>query len=69
MVRLLTNLYVLGALGARGLTLAPLLGDMMAAEMLDMPVTLGLDIRGALDPFRFHRWASRIEHKADIASS
>ena len=47
------NLYVLGALGARGLTLAPLLGDMMAAEMLDMPVTLGLDIRRGLDPFRF----------------
>ena len=48
-----TNLYVLGALGARGLTSAPLLGDMMAAQMLGMPVTLGLDLRGALDPFRF----------------
>ena len=51
--KIATNVYVLGALGARGLTLAPLLGDMVAAEMLDMPVTLGLDIRGRLDPFRF----------------
>ena len=55
-----TNLYVLGALGARGLTLAPLLGDMLAAQMLDMPVTLGLDIRGGLNPFRFRLPASRI---------
>ena len=55
-----TNLYVLGALGARGLTSAPLLGDMMAAQMLDMPVTLGLDIRGGLNPFRFRLPASRI---------
>ena len=47
------NLYVLGALGARGLTLAPLLGDMLAAQLLDMPVTLGLDIRGGIDPYRF----------------
>jgi len=63
------NLYVLGALGARGLTLAPLLGDMVAAQMLDMPVTLGLDIRRALNPFRFHLRASKIKQKADFASS
>jgi tRNA 5-methylaminomethyl-2-thiouridine biosynthesis bifunctional protein len=53
------NLYILGALGARGLTLAPLLGDMMAAQMLGMPVTLGLDIRFGLDPFRFRLRAGR----------
>ena len=51
--KIAANLYVLGALGARGLTLAPLLGDMLAAQMLDMPVTLGLDIRGGIDPYRF----------------
>ena len=55
-----TNLYVLGALGARGLTLAPLLGDMLAAQMLNMPATLGLDIRGGLNPFRFRLRASNI---------
>ena len=54
------NVYVLGALGARGLTMAPLLGDMMAAQMLDMPVTLGLDVRGGLEPFRFLARANRI---------
>ena len=54
------NVYALGALGARGLTLAPLLGDMIAAQMLNMPVTLGLDIRSGLDPFRFRLRANRI---------
>ena len=53
------NLFALGALGARGLTLAPLLGDMMAAQMLNMPVTLGLDIRARLDPFRFRLRVNR----------
>ena len=53
------NLFILGALGARGLTLAPLLGDMLAAQMLDMPITIGLDIRGGLDPFRFRLRAAR----------
>ena len=63
------NLYVLGALGARGLTLAPLLGDMMAAQILDMPVTLGLDIRGGLNPFRFRIRASRGQQKGSSACS
>jgi len=50
----------LGALGARGLTLAPLLGDMLAAEILGMPVTLARDIRRGLDPYRFRLRASRL---------
>ncbi|MFL2845877.1 MAG: FAD-dependent 5-carboxymethylaminomethyl-2-thiouridine(34) oxidoreductase MnmC, partial [Candidatus Puniceispirillaceae bacterium] len=58
------NLYALGALGARGLTLAPLLGDMMAAQMLNMPVTLGLDIRAGLDPFRFHARSNRFNQNS-----
>ena len=40
--------------------MGPLLGDMMAAQMLDMPVTLGLDVRGGLEPFRFLARANRI---------
>ena len=63
------NLYVLGALGARGLTLAPLLGDILAAQMLDMPVTLGLDIRGRINPYRFHRQVTKFNKKADVTSS
>ena len=47
------GVFVIGALGARGLTLAPLLGDMLAAEIIGTPVTLATDIRDGLDPFRF----------------
>ena len=47
------QVYCLGALGARGMTFAPLLGDMLAAEIVGMPVSLARDIRNALDPFRF----------------
>ncbi|MDB2390252.1 FAD-dependent 5-carboxymethylaminomethyl-2-thiouridine(34) oxidoreductase MnmC [Alphaproteobacteria bacterium] len=47
------RIYCLGALGARGITFAPLLGDMLAAEIADMPVSLSRDMRNALDPFRF----------------
>ena len=54
------NLYALGALGARGLTMAPLLGDMMAAQMLNLPVTLAADVLGGLDPFRFRLRANKI---------
>jgi tRNA 5-methylaminomethyl-2-thiouridine biosynthesis bifunctional protein len=51
---------VLWALGARGLTLAPLLGDMLAAAIAGMPVTLDRDIRHTLDPYRFRLRASRL---------
>ena len=54
------DLFVLGALGARGLTLAPLLGDMLAAAIAEMPVTLDRDIRRTLDPYRFRLRASRL---------
>ena len=47
------GVYCLGALGARGMTFAPLLGDMLAAKIADMPVSLTRDIRNMLDPFRF----------------
>ena len=47
------NIFVLGALGARGLTLAPLLGDMLAAQIMGTPVTQGLDIQRGLEPRRF----------------
>ena len=49
------NLYVLGALGCARVNVAPLLGDMLAAQLLDMPITLGLDMRGMMEPFRFRR--------------
>lgn len=54
------GIYVFGALGARGFTLAPLLGDMMAADILQRPVTLEPAIQRLLDPFRFRMRASRL---------
>ncbi len=54
------GLYVMGALGARGLTFGPLLGDMLAAHMLNMPMTLDRQLWQLLDPFRFRLRASRL---------
>ena len=58
--RLAAGLYVLGALGARGLTMAPLLGDMLAAEIVGTPVTINRAILQLIDPFRFRMRASRL---------
>ncbi|MES1201589.1 MAG: FAD-dependent 5-carboxymethylaminomethyl-2-thiouridine(34) oxidoreductase MnmC [Pseudomonadota bacterium] len=50
------NLFVLGGLGARGLTLAPLLGERIAAEMFGEPQTLSAKTLDAIHPARFlHR--------------
>ncbi|HVY84428.1 MAG TPA: hypothetical protein VG943_04800, partial [Caulobacterales bacterium] len=50
------NLYVLGGLGARGLTLAPILGERLAAEMFGEPQALSLKTLEAVHPARFlHR--------------
>src|SRR5262249_26011829 len=54
------NLYVLGGLGARGLTLAPLLGERIAAEMFGEPQALSLKTLDAVHPARFlHRALKR----------
>ena len=54
------GVFVLGALGARGFTVAPLLGDMLAAEIMGRPVSLEPKTRQLLDPFRFRMRASRL---------
>ena len=54
------ELYVIGALGARGLTFGPLLGDMLAAHILNMPMTLDRQLWQLLDPFRFRLRASQL---------
>jgi glycine/D-amino acid oxidase-like deaminating enzyme len=51
---------VLGALGARGFTFAPLLGDQLAAFMLGRAVSLDRPMRRLLDPYRFRDRASRL---------
>jgi len=54
------GIYVIGGLGARGLTLAPLLGDLIAAEMCGEPPLFQRSVRDALHPARFlHRALKR----------
>ncbi|MFZ2031456.1 MAG: FAD-dependent 5-carboxymethylaminomethyl-2-thiouridine(34) oxidoreductase MnmC [Vitreimonas sp.] len=53
------GVYVLGGLGARGLTLAPLLGECVAGEICGEPALLSKQARGAIHPERFLRRALR----------
>ena len=56
----LDGVYVLGGLGARGLTLAPLLGERIAAEMCGEPQALSQAALDAIHPARFlHRALKR----------
>jgi tRNA 5-methylaminomethyl-2-thiouridine biosynthesis bifunctional protein len=54
------GVYVLGGLGARGLTLAPLLGERIAAEMCGDIMPLPKNSLDAIHPARFlHRALKR----------
>lgn len=54
------GVYVIGGLGARGLTLAPLLGEVLASEMCNEPGMLSQLARDAIHPARFlHRTLKR----------
>ncbi len=54
------GVYVIGGLGARGLTLAPLLGEVLASEMCNEPALLSHLAREAIHPARFlHRALKR----------
>ena len=53
------GLFVLTALGARGLTLAPLLGRLVAAMATGMPWPLEQDLADAIDPARWRVRAAR----------
>jgi len=55
----LPGIYVVGGLGARGLTLAPLLGECVAGEICGEPALLSKDARNAIDPERFLKRALR----------
>ncbi|MGA0926447.1 MAG: tRNA U-34 5-methylaminomethyl-2-thiouridine biosynthesis protein, partial [Burkholderiaceae bacterium] len=46
------SLYGLLALGSRGLSLAPLLGEVLAAKMSGQPSPLPPDLEKAIDPRR-----------------
>jgi tRNA 5-methylaminomethyl-2-thiouridine biosynthesis bifunctional protein len=47
------RVYVLGGLGARGLTLAPLLGETIASLICNEPQALSQPALDAIDPMRF----------------
>jgi len=47
------GIWTLGGLGARGFTLAPLLGDMLAADIMGRPVPMPRDQRQGVQPGRY----------------
>ena len=49
------NLYILSALGARGMIMAPLLGDALASIILGQPSGLDQEVLKACDPNRIER--------------
>jgi tRNA 5-methylaminomethyl-2-thiouridine biosynthesis bifunctional protein len=53
------GLFVLSGLGSRGFTLAPLLGEHLAAAVLGTPSPLPVDLAALVDPARFARRARR----------
>lgn len=52
------GLYVLGALGSRGLCSAPLCGELLASEICGDPLPLAADLLEALHPARY--WVRRL---------
>jgi tRNA 5-methylaminomethyl-2-thiouridine biosynthesis bifunctional protein len=48
-----SGLFVLTALGARGLTLAPLMGELVAAQATGTPWPVEQDLADAVDPGRW----------------
>lgn len=52
------GLYVLGALGSRGLCSAPLCGELVASEICGEPLPLSADLLEALHPARY--WVRRL---------
>ncbi|MGU5717264.1 bifunctional tRNA (5-methylaminomethyl-2-thiouridine)(34)-methyltransferase MnmD/FAD-dependent 5-carboxymethylaminomethyl-2-thiouridine(34) oxidoreductase MnmC [Aeromonas taiwanensis] len=52
------GLYVLGALGSRGLCSAPLCGELIASEICGEPLPLSSDLLEALHPARY--WVRRL---------
>jgi tRNA 5-methylaminomethyl-2-thiouridine biosynthesis bifunctional protein len=60
------GLFVLTALGARGLTLAPLLGRLIAAQATGLPWPLEQDLADAVDPAR---WLVREARRAPVGNS
>ena len=54
------GMFVATALGGRGITLAPLLGELLAAQICGEPLPLGADLVDAIDPAR---WLVRLARR------
>ena len=54
-----SGVWVLGGLGARGFTLAPLLGEILAAEIMQRPAPLPRDQRLGVDPAHYTGMADK----------
>ena len=52
------GLFVLGALGSRGLCSGPLAAEVLAAEMCGEPIPLDADTLGAMHPNRY--WVRKL---------
>ena len=52
------NVYALLGLGSRGLTTAPLLAEVLAAQMCHEPLPLSIELLEAIDPSRM--WVRKI---------
>jgi tRNA 5-methylaminomethyl-2-thiouridine biosynthesis bifunctional protein len=63
------GLFVLTALGSRGLTLAPLLGRLVAAQATGTPWPLEQDLADAVDPARWRVRAARREQSENQAGA
>jgi tRNA 5-methylaminomethyl-2-thiouridine biosynthesis bifunctional protein len=62
------GLFVLTALGSRGLTLAPLLGRLVAAQATGTPWPLEQDLADAVDPGRWIVRAARVASPAKASA-
>nr|WP_136249751.1 bifunctional tRNA (5-methylaminomethyl-2-thiouridine)(34)-methyltransferase MnmD/FAD-dependent 5-carboxymethylaminomethyl-2-thiouridine(34) oxidoreductase MnmC [Ningiella ruwaisensis] len=47
------GVYILGALGSRGITSAPILADALVSQIMNRPLPLGIPLLNALSPNRF----------------
>ena len=57
------GISILSALGARGLTLAPLLGEVLARQLAGRPMGLDREIIEIIDPLRFARRQAKRQQK------
>jgi tRNA 5-methylaminomethyl-2-thiouridine biosynthesis bifunctional protein len=61
-------LYVATALGSRGITWAPLVGEVIASWITGQPPPLPTALLEALDPRRFRVKRARVEARVSAAS-